>query len=85
MNGNALYAGVVVVGMSLTARAAEPATSYSFDFGPGPAAAGHIKVDPDLAWSNESGFGFDLGTKPTRTDWGVTGFFPLVCRRAITA
>jgi lysophospholipase L1-like esterase len=81
MNRNSPYAVVVIVGMSLmgmslTARAAEPATSFSFDFGPGPAAAGHIKVAPDQAWSKESGFGFDLGTKPARMDWGVTGSAP---------
>jgi len=76
MNGNALYAAMVIAGMSLTARAAEPATSYSFDFGPGPAAAGHVKAAPDLAWSKESGFGFDLGTKPSKIAWGVTGAPP---------
>ena len=76
MNGNSLYAVMVIVGMSLTARAAEPTTSYSFDFGPGPAVAGHVKIAPELAWSKESGFGFDLGTKPTPMDWGVTGAAP---------
>ncbi len=73
MNQKTLYTAVVIVGMSLTARGAEPATAYNFDFGPRPAVAGQVKVAPDMVYSKESGFGFDLGTKPTRTAWGVTG------------
>jgi len=58
------------------APAADPATARHFDFGAGPAAPGHVKVSPDAAYSKETGYGFDLGTKPSQLAWGVTGAQP---------
>jgi lysophospholipase L1-like esterase len=58
------------------ARSAEPAAPRHFDFGSGPAAAGRVKVSPSAAFSKETGYGFDLGTKPSQLDWGVTGAQP---------
>ncbi len=58
---------------AFVARAAAPATSFHFDFGAGPATAGHIKVASDAVYSKEAGYGFDMGTKPSPLDWGVTG------------
>jgi len=49
------------------ANAAEPAPSYSFDF---------TKISPDAVYSKEAGYGFDLGTKPSKTAWGVTASAP---------
>ena len=46
--------------------AADPPTTRHFDFGAGPAAPGHIRVSPDAAYSKETGYGFDLGTKPSQ-------------------
>jgi len=60
----------------MAATAAEPATSFHFDFGSGPAVAGSIHVTADAAYSKETGFGFDLGTSPTAGDWGVTSAKP---------
>jgi lysophospholipase L1-like esterase len=49
------------------ANAAEPAASYSFDF---------TRISPDAVYSKEAGYGFDLGTKPSKIAWGVTGNAP---------
>ena len=72
------HLGVLAMAGSIAAVAAGtgPATSYSFDFGAGPAVAGHVKIAPDAVYSKEAGYGFDLGTKPSRIDWGVTGATP---------
>lgn len=52
------------------ASAAEPTNSYQFDFSRGSAAANAV-------YSKESGYGFDLGTKPTQLERGVTSDKPL--------
>ena len=62
--------------MALVCLAAAPAAPRRFDFGPGPAAEGRVKVTPDTAYSKETGYGFDLATKPSQLDWGVTGAQP---------
>jgi lysophospholipase L1-like esterase len=64
------------LGAAALAWPAEPATSWHFDFGPSAASAGHIKVAPDASYSKEAGYGFDLGTKPSQLEWGVTGAQP---------
>jgi lysophospholipase L1-like esterase len=61
---------------ALSARAAEPGTSFHFDFGAGPAAAGRTKVAANAVYSKEAGYGFDLGTQPSPLDWGVTSKQP---------
>lgn len=43
--------------------AAEPATSFKFDFGPGKNRDGYISVPAETPYSTERGYGFDLGTK----------------------
>lgn len=43
-----------------------------YDFSAGPALAGHVKVSPDAVYSKDTGYGFDLGTKPSPVEWGVT-------------
>ena len=58
------------------AQAADPAVSRHFDFGAGAASAGREKVSPETAYSNQTGYGFDLGTKPSQLDWGVTSAQP---------
>jgi lysophospholipase L1-like esterase len=52
---------------AVAANAAEPATSYSFDF---------TKIPPDAVYSKDAGYGFDLGTKPSKIAWGGTGGAP---------
>jgi lysophospholipase L1-like esterase len=64
------------VGAAAAAYAADPAISRHFDFGAGAPASGHVKVSPDAAYSKETGYGFDLATKPSQLDWGVTGAQP---------
>ena len=66
----------VPAAVSAAAPAADPATVRHFDFGAAPAAPGHIKVSPDAAYSKETGYGFDLGTKPSQLAWGVTAAQP---------
>ena len=43
---------------------APPRTSFKFDFGPGKAPDGYTKVPADLIYSDQTGFGFDFGSKP---------------------
>lgn len=49
---------------------AQPKTSYKFFFGAGQTAKEFIKVDPSTAYSKETGYGFDFGTKPVSVDRG---------------
>jgi len=51
-------------------------SSFHFDFGAGSTAAGYVRVSPGAVYSKETGYGFDLGTKPSQLDWGVTGAQP---------
>ena len=67
---------VVCMCATAIAQAAEPATSFHFDFGRSPEAAGRVKVGSDAVYLKETGYGFDLGTKPSQLDWGVTGTQP---------
>src|SRR5258708_21789315 len=39
-------------------------TSFKFQFAPGRVAPGYIQVSPGTTYSQETGYGFDLGTKP---------------------
>jgi lysophospholipase L1-like esterase len=64
------------LGAAAAGCAADTATTRHFDFGAGPAASGRVKVPADAAYSKETGYGFDLGTKPSQLDWGVTGAQP---------
>jgi lysophospholipase L1-like esterase len=64
------------LGAAAVAYAAEVPTPLDFDFGSDPPAAGHVKVSPDAVYSKETGYGFDLGTKPSQFEWGVTGAQP---------
>jgi lysophospholipase L1-like esterase len=50
--------------MGSMAVAAEPATSFAFDFGSGAAKQGYVKVLPGAVYTKEVGYGFDLGTAP---------------------
>jgi lysophospholipase L1-like esterase len=52
------------------------AWAAQFDFGTGPVAGDRVKVSPEAAYSKETGYGFDLGTKPSQLDWGVTSGKP---------
>jgi hypothetical protein len=58
------------------ASAAEPPRAFHFDLDASPAVEGHIKVPASAIYSQETGFGFDLGTRPSQLDWGVTGATP---------
>jgi hypothetical protein len=54
---------------------AEPApppqrTSFQFDFGPGKAPEGYVKVPADCFYSDQTGYGFDFGSKPTGVERG---------------
>ena len=53
------------------ASAAEPPRAFHFELGAVPAVEGHIKVPASAIYSQETGFGFDLGTRPSQLDWGV--------------
>jgi lysophospholipase L1-like esterase len=54
----------------LEALAAEPAHTWRFDFGAGPAAPGWTQVAPGVAFTPERGYGFDLGTTVESVDRG---------------
>ena len=56
--------------------AAEPATSFAFDFGVGATKPGYVKVLPGTAYTKEVGYGFDLGTTPMPIASGVTSEKP---------
>ena len=58
------------------AGAAEPATSFAFDFGSGAAKAGYVKVLPGAVYAKEVGYGFDLGTTAAPLTSGVTSEKP---------
>jgi len=58
------------------AGAAEPATSFAFDFGIGAAKPGYVKVLPSAVYTKEVGYGFDLGTTPMPFAGGVTSEKP---------
>src|SRR5664280_1492066 len=62
--------------MGFMAAAAEPATSFAFDFGIGAAKPGYVKVLPGAVYTKEVGFGFDLGTTPMPFASGVTSEKP---------
>ncbi len=48
---------------SLLAAAPEP-TAFKFDFGPGQARDGYVRISAEDVYSSERGYGFDLGSKP---------------------
>jgi lysophospholipase L1-like esterase len=56
--------------------AAQPATSFSFDFSAGAAKYGSVSVWHDTAYTQELGYGFDLGTTPVAFLGGVTSAKP---------
>ena len=66
---------LVTMGAAAVGSAAD-GSSFYFDFGAGSTAAGYVKVSPNVVYSRETGFGFDLGTKPSQLAWGVTGAQP---------
>jgi lysophospholipase L1-like esterase len=52
------------------------AVSQHFDFSAASPRPGYVKVSADTLYSREIGYGFDLGSRPTQLDWGVTGAQP---------
>jgi lysophospholipase L1-like esterase len=44
----------------------QPAPGFAFAFGPG--AAGYTEVHPDTVYTGQTGYGFDLGSKPRQID-----------------
>ena len=50
------------------AFAAAEKTEYKFDFASGQPAPGYIHVPPTAVYSDELGYGFDLGSKVTAVD-----------------
>ena len=50
------------------AKSATPRTSFKFDFGSGPVAAGFTQVSADAAYSKDRGFGFEPGAKIIATE-----------------
>jgi lysophospholipase L1-like esterase len=58
------------------ATAAQPATSFAFDFAAGAAKPGYVSVWHDTAYTQELGYGFDLGTTPVAFLGGVTSSKP---------
>ena len=66
---------LVATGAAAVSSAAGGA-SFHFDFGTGSTAAGYVRVSPNAVYSKETGYGFDLGTKPSQLAWGVTGAQP---------
>ena len=58
---------LVFVALCGTGECGRTGTSYSFDF---------TKISPDAVYSKETGYGFDLRTKPSRIAWGVTSSAP---------
>ena len=45
-------------------------TSFKFDFGPGKAPEGYTKVPADCFYSDQTGYGFDFGSKPAGVERG---------------
>ena len=67
-SSSVLCAGSLLLGLALSGSAygqAAPAhpttTTFNFDFGAAKAAPGHTPVLPDMAYTNERGFGFESG------------------------
>jgi lysophospholipase L1-like esterase len=58
------------------AGAGDPATSFAFDFSAGAAKPGYVSVWHDTAYTQELGYGFDLGTAPVAFLGGVTSATP---------
>lgn len=54
----------------LPQQAPAPATQFKFDLGPGRAPDGFVQVRPEAAYSADSGYGFDLGCRPTGVERG---------------
>jgi lysophospholipase L1-like esterase len=65
-----LFAALVSSGGLPVAAAPAPASAWRFDFGSGPVATGWTQVLPDLAFTPERGYGFDLGSKAESVDRG---------------
>jgi lysophospholipase L1-like esterase len=65
-----LFAAAVSGGGLPVAAAPAPASAWRFDFGSGPVATGWTQVLPDLAFTPERGYGFDLGSKVESVDRG---------------
>jgi len=74
--GFSCRAALVCLAAGAIAHAADPAASRHFDFSSGAASAGRVKVSPDAVYSAETGYGFDLKTKPSPLAWGVTSAQP---------
>ncbi len=72
MKGSRYLAGVVLgisCGVSLAAAEERPA-SWRFDFGPGDVAPGFTRVVASSIYSDEQGYGFDLGSRAECFDRG---------------
>jgi lysophospholipase L1-like esterase len=67
---------IAVLAAAGLAGAGEPATSFAFDFSAGAAKPGYVSVWHDTAYTQELGYGFDLGTAPIAFLGGVTSAKP---------
>ena len=69
MSGIALLSALAVV-CPLCATAQEKRTNLKYSFGPGKVPAEYTQVLPDMKYTAERGFGFDLGSRVTAVDRG---------------
>jgi lysophospholipase L1-like esterase len=54
--------------LTAAAGAQDANTTFKFSFGPGQAASGYTQVSPDAAYSSQTGYGFENGSKPESGD-----------------
>jgi len=69
---------VWIVAAAWVAGASGQQATWRFDFGPGPAADGTMRVPPEAVYSDALGFGFEPGAKIEGIDRGgdpLTGDF----------
>ncbi|MXN90844.1 rhamnogalacturonan acetylesterase [Flavobacterium sp. Sd200] len=65
---------ILLVVLSLTSLAGTAQqSSYKFDFGQGKAAKGYIKITPESAYSDKTGYGFEAGSKVQSFNSGGKG------------
>lgn len=60
---------IVIIALVWAAILAAEAQTLKFDFGKGKSEKGFLKVQPETVFSQELGYGIDLGTKAVANNW----------------
>ena len=64
---------LLAVAFCVTARAQTTQPSYKLDFGAGPAIDGYSKVQPNMSYTKDRGYGFEPGAVVQAVDRGPNG------------